>query len=237
MKLDGRKRWSSTLVSVALVSFARAATAQDCPPGHFCEGAVNGPATAAAGPEPEPEIRFDAPPPPPPRLRRHHALSLRVSQLLLAEAAEMESTYLTGVGLSFRVRPVRWFGIEPGIDVFTGYDKYDMARAETNINTDLSFYLNPRDAVQVFGLVGGSLALASHSKYWAYEHSTHLGAHVGLGLEFRVTQLLSFNVNAVVFGRELKGAELRTIDESDPRDRVPETSSGLMLRGSTGFYF
>lgn len=220
-------RCRSTLVLLALLLSAQSGAAEDCPPGQSCQGT----APEAA------ELRFDAPPPPPPRLRRQHALSLRVSQLLPSEDDTLESSYLTGVGVSFRVRPVRWFGIEPGIDVFTGYDEYDTARAETNINTDLLFYLNPRDAVQIFGLLGGSLALASHSEYWAYEHSTHLGAHAGLGLEFRVTRLLSFNVSAIAFSRELVGAEVRTLDEDDPRERVPESSGGLMLRGGTGFYF
>lgn len=157
--------------------------------------------------------------------------------MLLSEGDDLESSYLTGVGLSFRVRPVRWFGVEPAIDVFSGYDEYDTARTETNINTDLLFYLNPRDAVQIFGLVGGSIALASHSEHWNYEHSTHLGAHLGLGLEFRVTQLLSFNVNAVAFSRELTGAEVRTLEADDPHGHIPESSGGLMLRGGTGFYF
>lgn len=230
------KRCGSTFVSLALLLCAQAATAQECPPGHFCEEPAIAPGGGVAETA-EPEIRFDAPPPPPPKLRRRHALSLRVSQMLLSEGAELESSYLTGVGLSFRVRPVRWFGIEPAIDVFSGYDEYDSARAETDISTDLLFYLNPRDAVQIFGLMGGSITLASHSKHWDYEHSTHLGAHLGLGLEFRVTQLLSFNVNAVVFSRELAGAEARTLAVDDPHDHVPESSRGLMLRGSTGFYF
>lgn len=226
-------RCRSTLVMLALLACAQNAAAEDCPPGQSCEGTAMG----AADDTSERELRFDAPPPPPPKLRRQHALSLRVSQLLLSEDDTLESSYLTGVGVSFRARPMRWFAIEPGIDVFTGYDEYDTARAETNINTDLLFYLNPRDAVQVFGLLGGSLALASHSEYWAYEHSTHLGAHAGLGLEFRVTRLLSFNVNAIAFSRELVGAEVRTLDDDDPRKRVPHSSGGLMLRGGTGFYF
>ncbi len=157
--------------------------------------------------------------------------------MLLSETAELDSSYLTGLGLSFRVRPTRWFGIEPAIDVFSGYDEYDTARAETNISTDLLFYLNPRDAVQIFGLIGGSIALASHSERWNYEHSTHLGAHLGLGLEFRVTQLLSFNVNAIAFSRGLAGAEARALDADDPHDHIPESSRGVMLRASTGFYF
>lgn len=231
MKSLGMKR--SMLALLALLTCTRVATAQDCPPGHFCED----PAERNAAAAPEPEIHFDAPPPPPPKLRRKHALSLRVSQLLLSEGPELESSYLTGVGLSFRVRPMRWFGVEPGIDVFSGYDEYETARTETNINTDLLFYLNPRDAVQVFGLLGGSIALASHSEHWQYEHTTHIGAHIGAGLEFRVTQLLSFNVNAVAFSRELTGAEARSLEADDAHDHIPKSSGGLMLRGSTGFYF
>ena len=157
--------------------------------------------------------------------------------MLLSEGAELESSNLTGVGLSFRVRPVRWFGVEPAIDLFTGYDQYDAVRSETHISTDLLFYLNPRDAVQVVALTGGSITLARHSDYWAYERSTHLGAHLGAGLEFRVTQLLSFNVNAVVFSRILTGAQRRPPEDDDPTRTVQPSSAGVMLRGGTAVYF
>jgi hypothetical protein len=157
--------------------------------------------------------------------------------MFLSDGSELESTYLTGVGLSFRVRPVRWFGVEPAIDLFTGYDQYDAIRSETQISTDLLFYLNPRDAVQVFALTGGSITLARHSAHWAYERSTHLGAHLGAGLEFRVTQLLSFNVNAVAFTRTLSGAERRPEEDDDSASAVQPSSAGVMLRGGTSVYF
>ena len=224
-------RLGPTLITLAVTLLVRIASAtEECPEGYSCTP------EAAADPGSTAEIRFDAPPPPPP-LRRLHAVSLRLSQMLISDGQELESTYLTGVGLSFRVRPVRWFGVEPAIDLLTGYDQFDAVHSETHISTDLLFYLNPRDAVQVFALTGGSIALARHSDYWAYERSTHLGAHLGAGLEFRVTRLLSFNVNAVAFSRTLTAAQHRPPEQGDTTRAVQPSSAGMMLRGGTSVYF
>lgn len=224
------------LVTVALVTTAvfrvMPAHADDCPTGHWCER--SGPSTEA---RPRGEIRFDAPPPPPPHLRRKHAVSLRLSQMVLSDPSELENSYLTGVGLSLRVRPMRWIGIEPGVDFFSGYDRYDAVRQETTFSTDLLFYLNPRDAVQVFGLTGASLAVARHSEYFAQSNSTHLGVQLGAGLEFRVTHLLSFNVNAVGFSRKLTGAQRRDQEQYEAGELVERSSGGFMARGSAALYF
>lgn len=227
-------RLAPTLLALAVTALVRiaSATTEDCPEGYRCE--PEAPVEPAGNGTPE--IRFDAPPPPP-QLRRLHAVSLRLTQMLLSDGSELESTYLTGVGLSFRVRPVRWLGVEPAIDLLTGYDQYDAVHSETHISTDLLFYLNPRDAVQVFGLTGGSIAFARHSEYWAYKRSTHLGAHMGLGLEFRVTHLLSFNVNAVAFSRTVTAAQHRPPEQGDTTRAVQPSSAGMMLRGGTSVYF
>lgn len=157
--------------------------------------------------------------------------------MVLSDPSALENAYLTGVGFSFRVRPMRWIGIEPGVDFFSGYDRYDAVRRETLFSTDLLFYVNPRDAVQVFGLAGASLALAKHSEYFAQSNSTHLGVQIGAGLEFRVTHLLSFNVNAVGFSRRLTGAQRRDPEQYQAGELVESSSAGFMARGSAALYF
>ncbi len=130
-----------------------------------------------------------------------------------------------------------WLGVEPGLDALRGYDAFDQPRSETTLSSDLLFYLNPRDAVQLFGLFGASVAFVRHSDAWAHSNSDYLGVQAGFGLEFRVTHRLSFNVNAVATSRKLAGARSSRTTESSQAEPVPESSSGFMLRASTALYF
>jgi hypothetical protein len=221
----------SLLVLPAVFGAQVAAAAPDaCSPGYWCEGTTPGEPYVERG-------HIDLPPPPPALIpRRKHALSLRVTQMFRTDPEYFEAAALTGLGLTFRVRPIRWIGIEPGLDLLTGYDQHDSSIGETDVSTDFLFYLNPRDAVQAFALAGASVAWAKNSELWAQSKSTEIGMQFGAGLEFRVTHLISFNVNAVGFTRRLVGAELRPSPHESALD-LPQTSGGVLLRGSIAAYF
>ena len=205
-----------------------------CPEGYWCSDGSNdqpSPGTVTRlTPEPLPSAA-------PRKLRRRHALSLRVTQAMATTSDGAASETSTGVGLSFRVRPMAWLGIEPALDLMRAYDERRASHTETNLGTDLAFYLNPRDAVQVYGLAGAHLGLAQHSEDWLYSSSTHVGAQLGAGLEFRVTYLLSFNVNMVGYTRRLTGAARRESFAEGEARPIPRAARGLALRAGVGFYF
>lgn len=163
-------------------------------------------------------------------------MSLRLSQLFTTNTTSIEGLHLTGLGLSFRLRPMAWLGVEPGLDLYRGYDGYEALHTETNVSTDLLLYLNPRSAVQFFGVLGASVGFARHSENWAHSETNNLGARLGIGLEFRVTHLVSFNVNAVGFSRGLTGKKQRE-GAADDAALVPETQRGGMLQAGASLYF
>jgi hypothetical protein len=222
---------------LAWSGFAQATPDPACPEGYWCPPADASRVEENGVDATNSSMQFNVSPPAPPVPRRRlHALSIRLTQLF-GSGGPSKGDHLTGMGLSYRVRPSAWLGVEPAIDLMRGYDGYSSVRSETHIGTDLLFYLNPRDAVQFFGLAGASLWLSRHSAHWAHANSSYLGAQLGLGLEFRVTHRISFNVNGVGYSRRLTGAELRQSAASAQAELVPDATHGLMLRAGGGWYF
>lgn len=206
------------------------ASENSCPEGYWCSDGSSAQPSSETGAQ-------SSPPAAPRKMRRRHALTLRATQAIAARSGGASGATSTGVGLGFRVRPIAWLGIEPALDLMRGYDERHASHSETILGTDLLLYLNPRDAVQVFGLAGAHLGLAQHSEYWSQSSSSYFGGQVGAGLEFRVTYLLSFNVNVVGYTRRLSGAELRESSADSEARPIPHASSGLALRAGVGFYF
>lgn len=229
--LPSRSVLGLSLLALGLATSPCRASEDVCPPGYWCSDEPEEPGSTEAASkltlEPLPET---APRP----LRRRHALTLHVTQAMALNDNGATAPTLTGVGLGFRVRPMAWLGIEPAIELMRGYDELHAPHSETALSTDLLLYLNPRNAIQVFGVAGAQLGVAQHSEHWSQASSTYVGAQLGAGLEFRVTHLLSFNVNVVGYTRRVTGEELR---KSSTGRSIPEASSGLALRASAGFYF
>lgn len=207
----------SRRVALALFCCGRSATAE--------------PASDAAK---SPQVRDENVPCP----RVESALSLRLSQVYLSEGAKLGSAFLTGFGvlLSFRCKTSPWIGFDAWLDLYSGHDKYDSRRAEANVGIGLRGYLNPQDAVRLYGHLGGGWTLVDLSERWAQKGTLYRDAQLGLGLEFRLTHL-SFNVNAVGFVRSQPSGPAPAEDEDDPREHAPDQSHGVILRVGTMFHF
>ena len=164
-------------------------------------------------------------------------LWLRVSQVYLTETGSAE---LTGVGLNLRMGPptshaMRWFGMQVWLDVSTGHDKYATRRTEAACGFDFVFYLNPRDAVQLFAFVGGGWAVVGRSERWTDERTQDNHSQIGLGVELPLVQRLAIDVNAVAFYRSMTNRDGTKQNTDGGREPIPYYSNGVILRAGIGF--
>jgi hypothetical protein len=202
-----------------------------------------------AGPMPGQTVR-EAPPPPEvkePHRHRRWGLNLRVEGVILPQFKEdiAEDAGMAGLGMSIRYRPRPMFALDLGADFLGGVDANGLERQEVPISLSAMLYANPQHVVQ-FYLMGGinwsfarvfsdvereNLADGTSDEY------TYFGGHAGLGLEFRVSQLVGINVDGLAF--------VRTRTDDDGEGQYPEyldtdtneasnsSASGLLRAGIT----
>lgn len=194
-------------------------------------------------------------PPPPPvsdaKMRpwtRTWGLNLRLEGVAMGRNhGGSEDAGMGGIGMSFRFRPVPAFAFDAGFDLIGGIDYNGFRRTETPLALSALLYVNPRSAVQ-FYFIGGldwshakvesdepSPLLAGNGGYSA-EYS-YFGGHGGIGLEFRVTKLVSLNVDGLGFVRSRTDGGL-TPEFVDPETgRGTDSSGGGLFRGGVTFWW
>jgi opacity protein-like surface antigen len=194
-------------------------------------------------------VRLEPPPPRPrPRHRRRFGLNLRLEGVMLGDDRDRaEGAGMGGLGVSFRYRPVPHFSLDVGVDALGGTDWEGHERDETALTVSGIVFFNPRNAVQFYllGGIGGSSAhVYLESDVDAAEHEwserySYFGAHLGIGLEFRITQLVSLNLDLVGFMRGRTDDAARTNPEFVDPDtgRTTNSSGGGLFRGGLTFYF
>lgn len=255
---------------------APARAAGECPDGDwFCEPAPAAPLApepepappepGAAPPLPEPgragpglppdarvRMRIDAPEVEPPRPRRrrgfrewgvnlHAALGLMGSDDAMSADAGMN-----GLGGALRFRPIPHIAIEGALELvwgidYNGFDRFEHAELLSGL-----FYLNPRSAVQLYGLAGigfGGAHLDSGTldgrPVLADERYRYFGGQLGIGLEGRVTRNFALGADLLGFlrGRVDRHAN-RNPEFTDPLSgRTTNTSSGGLLRLGATIYW
>lgn|GEM_PF-421346 len=165
-----------------------------------------------------------------------------------------------GFGMSLRYRPWARLAVDAGFDIIGGTDYNGFERVETPFSLNGIFYVNPRSRTQ-FYFMGGvnwsratvsshepSALLSPNSDGAGYSADyKYFGGQLGVGLEFRLSKRVAFNVDFLGFVRE------RTdIDDGDHHmnkgnhdtssDKLPEyinaetgqttnTSGGGLFRG------
>jgi hypothetical protein len=195
----------------------------------------------------------EAPPGPPEaeqqELHRHRrwGLNLRVQGVILPHFQDevADDAGMAGLGMSLRYRPRPMFALDLGADFLGGVDANGLERQEVPISLTAMLYANPQHVVQ-FYLMGGinwsfarvfsdtpqpNLADGTSDEY------TYFGGHGGIGLEFRVSQLVGINVDGLAF--------VRTRTDDDGEGQFPEfynartneasnsSASGLLRAGIT----
>lgn len=199
-------------------------------------------------------VRPVPPPPPPPpkrKWRRHRAwgMNLHLEGVLLPRYhSRVDAPGMVGLGLGLRYRPIPHFGIGLDADFRGGLDSMNYERREIPIALNAMVYPNPRDLVQFYAFGGVHVAYAQvfsdrlepHLEEGTSDEYSYFGGQLGLGLEFRVSQLVGINIDGYGFLR------MRLDDDGDglypemydPRSRESSnTSGGGVLRGGLTFWW
>jgi len=154
-----------------------------------------------------------------------------------------------GVGLSLRYRPVPAFAFDVGLDILAGNDYNGFERTETPLSLSGMLFVNPRSRVQ-FYFIGGinfsraevrsdhytPLLTAAGGNEYTSEY-TYFGGQGGIGLEFRLSRRVAFDVDFLGFVRK------RTDDGLQPEfvdwetGQTTNTSGGGLLRGGISFWW
>lgn len=138
-----------------------------------------------------------------------------------------------GFGLSLRYRPWARFALDAGFDVIGGTDFNGFERVETPFSLNGIFYFNPRSRTQFYATGGvnwssatvhsdspSQLLTADKSGNGYSAEYKYFGGQIGVGLEFRLSKRLSFNVDVLGFMRS------RTdVDDDDHHGKNGQTSS------------
>ncbi len=163
-----------------------------------------------------------------------------------------------GFGLSLRYRPWSHFALDAGFDVVGGTDFNGFERVETPFSVNGILYFNPRSRSQ-FYVIGGvnwsratvrsdnpSPLLTSTGDGSGYSADyKYFGGQLGVGLEFRLSKRLAFNVDVLGFIRnrsDIDGDGDHHKKSDRDSDKLPEymnaatgqttnTSGGGLFRG------
>ena len=148
---------------------------------------------------------------------------------------------MNGFGFALRFRPLRHFALEVSGDLVGGTDYQGYGRWEMPFSFSGMMYVNPRNATQLYFLagLGWSAASVEASKSRPAKQYAYFGGHFGVGLEFRVTHLVSINTDLIGFARN----RVDSGAADDPEFIDPETgavtnnSGGGVLRAGVTLYW
>jgi opacity protein-like surface antigen len=196
----------------------------------------------------------NAPPPPRRRNYREWGLNLRLEGVLMDDDGRHEDASMGGLGVSLRYRPIPYFAFDAGLDFISGTDWAGNERRETALLLSGMVFFNPYSKVQFYtlggiGFSGAEVTLhepdvknadGTITKGSEFEEKyRYFGAHLGLGLEFRVSRKVALNLDVLGF---IRGRTDRLADEQPEfvdkeTGRVTNTSGGGLARAGITFYW
>lgn len=148
-----------------------------------------------------------------------------------------------GLGAGLRYKPLPWLGVEGGVDFVFGRDYNGFARNETAFSLAGLVFVNPGSRAQFYllGGMGWSLANVTNDYWdssWTDKRYTYFGGMAGLGLEYRASRTIAFNIDVRGFIRGRTDAEKDSDPEfRDATGRTTNTSGGALVTAGMTFYF
>jgi hypothetical protein len=148
-----------------------------------------------------------------------------------------------GFGLSLRYRPWAHFALDAGFDVIGGTDLNGFSRVETPFGVNGILYFNPRSRSQ-FYVIGGVnwsrasvrsnnpsplLTAANDGTGYSADYK-YFGGQLGVGLEFRLSRRLAFNVDVLGFVRNRSDVD----DNKHNMNSTTATKAPEFINASTG---
>lgn len=200
----------------------------------------------------EREIRIDVERVRPAVPRRRHrrfrewGVNMHATLGLLADDQAASDAGMNGLGAALRFRPIPHIAIEGSLELVWGTDYNGFDRFEDAVLFSGLFFANPRSAVQLYGVagfgVGGAYldsSTADGSRVLNDEEYSYVGAHLGVGVEARITRHFALGGDLIGFIRERND---RHADENpefvDPvSHRATNTSGGGLVRLGATFYW
>lgn len=181
------------------------------------------------------------------RKKREWGINFRIEGVLMDDEDRDPDAGMGGLGFSFRYRPIPYFAVDAGFDFLGGIDWQGNERDETVFGVSGMLFFNPRDKVQVYTLMGFDFSGAKvrpKGEDGEYREENerdyrYFGAHLGGGLEWRVSRKVGLGVDVVGFIRGRTDDEARYEPEFVDEDtgRTTNTSGGGLFRGGLTFYW
>ena len=163
--------------------------------------------------------------------------------------AGAQNASMGGFGLSLRYRPKGIFNqhiaLDTGFDVFSGLDLNGFQRVETPFSLNGLLYLNPHNTLQLY-IIGGvnwsrasvrsdspsPLLTAAHDGTGYSADYKYFGGQLGVGLEFRLSRRLAFNVDALGFMRSR--SDIKADDDQHNMNNTKSTKAPEFINAETG---
>jgi hypothetical protein len=188
----------------------------------------------------------------PPRLQRHVGLQAQINGALVGSATG-DLSLMGGLGAGLRFRGAGHLGAELGLNVVTGRDYNGDARTEVPATFSGLLYFNPRNRLQVYGLMGIGVSYAT-VRYAPGNTSDHgglsgsnyayFGGQAGLGLELQLNHRLSIfaDVRGFLRGRIDGGTDTnpeftRPNPNGDGSVQTTNVSAGALTQAGLVLYF
>jgi hypothetical protein len=189
-----------------------------------------------------------------PAKRRHRrgfrewGVNLHANVGLMGNDSDMAADAdMNGFGGALRFRPIPHIAIEGSVDLLWGTDYNGFQRFEQALLANGLFYVNPRSAVQLYGIAGFGFAAAfldsgttsDGQPVLSDETYSYSGGQLGVGVEGRVTRHFALGADLIGFLRWRTDRHAsRNPEFIDPvSGRTTNTSGGGLLRLGATFYW
>ena len=170
------------------------------------------------------------PPPPPPRARSRWAAAFRIEGVTMGNSHDRSpDASMSGAGFSLRTRPMPHFAIDFGADAFGGHDFYGRSRSEFSLTVNPMFFVNPRNALQLYFLAGVGASTASVDQTSTYNY---IGIDAGVGVECASRPQIAIDFDWVGFVRGRTDGDRNNPEFVDPTPAARPTRPAERCFGS-----